>query len=280
MTGVYHAREEFGAGLRRLRETAGLNGKELAARLGWPASKVSRLEHGRQTPSAQDVTAWAHAVGTSVTVLDELLTSLRSVRFEYTAWSRRMSRGTASRQHASASLEASTSLIRAFEPAMVPGLLQTPDYARHVLSNVVQLRQIPNDVEHGVRLRLQRQQALYDSSKRFRFLLTEAALRYQPCPPEVLRAQLDRLVTLAELDTVELAVIPFAARLPIAPVNGFWLFDDNLVLVETLSAELTLRDRDDVQLYGKVFQELWTVSFSETVLHDWICQPKRDQYSR
>lgn len=257
MTGAYHAREEFGAGLRRLREAAGLNGKALAAALGWPASKVSRLELGRQTPSAQDVTAWTHAVGAPVAVLDELLTSLRSVRFEYTAWSRQMSRGTAPRQHASAILEAGTSLIRAFEPSLVPGLLQTPDYARHVLANIVTLRQIPNDVEHGVRLRLQRQQALYDGSKRFRFLLTEAALRYQPCPPEVLRAQLDRLLMLAELSTVDLLVLPFRCRLPIAPLNGFWIFDDNLVLVETLSAELSLKDQDDVQLYGKLFEELW-----------------------
>lgn len=264
MTGSYRAREEFGARLRRLREAAELNGKQLAERLGWPPSKVSRLEHGKQSAGVDDVTAWAHAVGAPADVLEDLLASLRSVRFEYAAWSRRMGRGTAPRQHASASLEARTSFIRAFEPAMIPGLLQTPDYARAILTNVVELRQIPNDVEHGVRLRVQRQQALYDSTKRFRFLVTEAALRYQPCPPEVLRAQLDRLLVLAELDTVELAVLPFSARLPIAPVNGFWIFDDELVLVETLSAELDLRDAEDVATYGKVFERLWQCTVGQS----------------
>lgn len=73
----------------------------------------------------------------------------------------------------------------------------------------------------------------------------------------MLRAQLDRLLTLAELDTVELAVLPFSARLPIAPSNGFWIFDDSLVLVETLSAELNLRDAEDIAIYGKVFERLW-----------------------
>jgi transcriptional regulator with XRE-family HTH domain len=253
-------------GVRRtsasLREAAGLNGKELARVLGWAASKVSRLETGKQTPTVSDVTAWARAMGASTDLLDDLLATLRSVRFEYAAWTRRMSQGTATRQHASAGLEAETTLIRAFEPAIVPGLLQTADYARHVLQNVVELRQIPDDVEHGVRLRIQRQQSLYDSSKRFRFLLTEAALRYRPCPTAVLRAQLDRIVMLAELSTVELAVLPFSARLPIAPSNGFWIFDNNLVLVETLSAELSLRDTEDISIYRKIFDRLWEQGLS------------------
>jgi transcriptional regulator with XRE-family HTH domain len=257
VSGPYRAREEFGGRLRRLREAAGLNGKELAGALGWAASKISRLETGKQTPTVADVTAWAHAVGAPTDLLDDLLATLRSVRFEYAAWTRRMSKGTATRQHASAGLETETTLIRAFEPAIVPGLLQTADYARHVLQNVVELRQIPDDVEHGVRLRIQRQQSLYDSSKRFRFLLTEAALRYRPCPTEVLRAQLDRIVVLAELSTVELALLPFSARLPIAPSNGFWIFDDDLVLVETLSAELSLRDTEDISIYRKIFDRLW-----------------------
>lgn len=260
MTGSYRAREEFGGRLRRLRETAGLNGKQLATLLGWPPSKVSRIETGKQTATVDDVTAWARALDAPTDVLDDLLANLRSVRFEYSTWSRRLHRGTAPRQRASASLEAGTTLIRAFEPSMIPGLLQTADYARHILTNVVELRQIPNDIEQGVRLRIRRQDVLYESGKHFRFLLTAAALRYQPCPAPVLRAQLDRLLSLGTLDTVELAIIPFAARLPIAPSNGFWIFDDSLVLVETLSAELNLRDTEDIATYSKVFERLWEVA--------------------
>jgi hypothetical protein len=141
-----------------------------------------------------------------------------------------------------------------------PGLLQTADYARHILSNVVALRRIPNDVERGVRLRLRRQEALYDPAKHFRFLLTEATLRYQPCPASTLRGQLDRLHGLFGLDTVEIAILPFDTRLPIAPVNGFWIFDGAVVLVETLSAELTLRDPDDVLVYLRLFDMLWKIA--------------------
>jgi hypothetical protein len=63
--------------------------------------------------------------------------------------------------------------------------------------------------------------------------------------------------TLHGLDNVELAVIPFSTRLPLTPLHGFWIFDGKLVLVETLSAELSLRDAEDVALYIKVFEKMW-----------------------
>lgn len=63
MTESHRGREGFGNRLRALRLDAGLTGKELADRLGWAASKVSRLEHGRQTASADDVGAWVMACG-------------------------------------------------------------------------------------------------------------------------------------------------------------------------------------------------------------------------
>jgi len=65
---------------------------------------------------------------------------------------------------------------------------------------------------------------------------------------------------LGGLDTVELAVIPAEARLPRMAGHGFWIFDDSLVRVETLSAELRLRDADDVELYVRHFERLWEVA--------------------
>jgi transcriptional regulator with XRE-family HTH domain len=257
---VHRGREAFGGRLRSLREDARISGTELAARLGWQGSKISKIEHGRQTPSIDDVTAWAQAVGGPPDLLADLLADLRAVRLEYRTWSRLLRRGTAARQRAVAPLDAATSLVRAFEPAVIPGLLQTADYAQHVLSSVVALRGTPADVPDGVRARLDRQAGLYDSSKHFRFLMTEAALRYLVCPPTTLRGQLDRLLAVAGLETVELAVLGFGARLPYPAAHGFWLYDDKLVLVDTISAELVLRDRDDIELYERVFEMLWSVA--------------------
>jgi len=259
-----------------LREAARLSGKELAAQLGWAPSKVSRLEHGKQAATPADVEAWARAVGAPTKIQDDLIADLSSVRFEYASWQRQLRRGTAARQQANLRLEAEAQLVRVFTPEMVPGLLQTPDYARYVFARLVSLHGIPNDVDASVRMRLRRQDVLYDSSKCFRFLLTEAALRYRICPPAVQRGQLDRLLTLMGLDTVELAVIPFTVTLPVVPSHGFTMFDERLVLVEMVGAELAFRDEAEVRLYAGVFEELWGVGVQGEEARSFIARVTRE----
>ncbi len=256
MTGRYQALGEFGARLRRLREDSGLNGKQLAAALSWPHSKVSKVELGRQRPTAEEVCAWVAATG-SEDQLDDLLLDLRSSRVESAPWRRQLRGGHAPRQRASVRLEASAQVIRAFEPAVIPGLLQTADYARQFMTKHADLHQIDSVIEDGVRARMQRQQILYEPDKILRFLVTEATLRYRPCTPSTLRGQLDRLLAVSGLDTVELAILPFTAELPMTTSHGFWIFDDRLVLVETLSSEISLRDEEDVELYVRHFERLW-----------------------
>jgi transcriptional regulator with XRE-family HTH domain len=260
LSGSYRAREEFGLRLRRLREEAGLNGKQLAAQLGWAQSKVSRIETGKQEVSTDDVVGWVGTVGAEALV-DDLLDELRTVRVEYEAWSRRLRTGLGALQRSGAALDAETSHLRAFEPDIIPGLLQTADYARHVLTAVASLRSRTTlEVIDSVRARMRRQDVLYDTTKRFQFLITEAGLRFHVCPPATLRAQLDRLLAVAGLETIQLAVIPFEAQLPISPSHGFWIFDDRLVQIDTFSAELSLRDADDVALYLELFELLWGVA--------------------
>ncbi|MFF5176622.1 Scr1 family TA system antitoxin-like transcriptional regulator [Micromonospora sp. NPDC000316] len=84
-------------------------------------------------------------------------------------------------------------LIRHFETVYVPGLLQTADYARRILTEMVELHNLDiADVDAAVASRMQRQHLLYDTSKRFEFLLAEPVLRWLLCPAEVMRGQLDR----------------------------------------------------------------------------------------
>jgi hypothetical protein len=117
---------------------------------------------------------------------------------------------------------------------------------------------VVDDVEAGVRVRLRRQELLYNSEKRFRFLMAEAALYCQIAPHDVMIAQIDRLLVAAGMETVELAIVPFSARWPVGPLNGYWIFDEQYVLVETLSAELTITEPADVALYGRLFDAIWT----------------------
>ena len=274
MSDPYRAREEFGARLRRLREDAGLNGKQLAAALAWPHSKISKIELGRQRPTADEVTAWARATGKTVDI-DALLSDLRSLRVESASWRRQLRGGHGARQRASIGLEHAATTIRAFEPGVVPGLLQTADYARQLLGRLAAVHGLPTDVEQGVRMRMRRQEVLYEPGKHLRFLMTEAALRNRPCTPTTLRGQLDRLLAISGLDTVELAVIPFEAELPMSTSHGFWVFDDRLVLVETLSSELSLRDVEDVELYIRHFERLWEVAARGEAARDVIGRAMR-----
>jgi transcriptional regulator with XRE-family HTH domain len=257
LTGPSRARAQFGNRLRRLREDAGLNGKELAAQLGWAPSKVSRIETGQRTASLEDVTAWTLAVGAPPETGAELLEAHRVMRVEYDRWALMLRRGHGPKQRARLRLDAATSLFRVFEPNAIPGLLQTAEYARYILSGMTRLRETVDDVEEAVRLRLQRQELLYDPDKQFRLLLTEASLRNAYAPPAVMRGQLDRLLTLASLDNIQLGIIPFGVVLPVVLHNPFWLRDDSLVLAETYSAELSLRDPEDIALYERVFEMLW-----------------------
>ncbi len=261
MSDPHTDRAAFGRRLRVLRVEADLSGKELAERLGWAPSKVSKLEHGQQAATAADVAAWASAVGASPAVRDGLLADLHSLRVDYATWRQQFrTGGYARRQRAGIALDSTTSLIRAYETVTVPGLLQTPQYARHLFARLAEFQKLATDVEEGVRARMRRQEVLYQPGKHFRFLVGEAALHHRVCPPAVLRAQLDRLVVLADLDTVDFAIIPFEAALPNPLRHGFWIYDDNLVLVETLTAELSLRDAEDVETYSRFFESLWQVA--------------------
>jgi transcriptional regulator with XRE-family HTH domain len=249
---THNGRVGFGERLRRLRVDADLSGKALAERLGWPASKVSRLEHGRQTATTADIDAWTAALAVPTDVRESLVEDLRGLRVEYATWRREMRAGMADRQRVAHVLDDGAGALRALQTAVLPGLLQTPDYARAVFEGLATLYD-RTDVAAAVRERVRRQQLLYEAGRQFSFIITEGALRARIGSAAVQRAALDRLCALADLDTVEVAVLPWTAELTKAASHSFDLFDDRLVLVETFTAELALREPDDIALYARLF---------------------------
>ncbi|MFI6276698.1 helix-turn-helix domain-containing protein [Streptomyces sp. NPDC050988] len=256
------AREALGARLRELRVEAGIEGKELAALLGWQPSKVSRLQTGKQSPTLTDVTAWAEGVGRPE-VAAELRGRVSGMEQKYRSWRRTLSAGHQARQEIAISETAATREIRALDVARVPGLLQTAEYARYVFKGAAEFRESPRDTEDAVRSRVRRQEALYEPGRRFRFLVWEAALYVQTCPPDVLAGQLDRLSSVIGLDTVELGVLPLATPLRRAPSHSFWIYDRRLVIVETISTEMWLDDADSIALYERAWEWL-----SESAAYD------------
>ncbi|QWF79018.1 helix-turn-helix domain-containing protein [Amycolatopsis sp. CA-230715] len=259
ITGVDEARSALGKRLRELRRGANLSGKELAESLSWPASKISKIENGKQTPTDDDLRAWASKTNAEHEV-DGLLAALHTLELQHAEWSHLLKAGMQSHQGSLAQQDEKTKLYRGFENTVVPGLIQTPDYASALFARFSLLHKVPNDVNEAVKSRMQRQEMLYQQDKRFHFILTEAALRYRLVSTDVMLAQLDRLMALSAMRNVRLGVIGFKTKYVIDPRHGFWLLDNDLVRIETYSAELNLRQPQEIELYNDVFEQLAAVA--------------------
>ncbi|NEC08340.1 helix-turn-helix transcriptional regulator [Streptomyces sp. SID7909] len=257
-TDYQQAREALGVRLRELRFSCPggrLTGQQLAQRLGWQGSKVSKLENGKQTATPEDLRAWADATEQPGTYA-ELAARLAGFESHIRSWRRALANGFKPlHEGLSAEIDRS-SQVWIWEESVVPGLLQTSEYARHVVQRYADLLGGAGDVEAAVRSRAQRQEWLYRPGHKLHVLIWEAALRSLICPPSVLAAQLDRLTGMIGMDTVELGVVPFAASVKIVPANGFWVLDERLVVAEDWHAEMWLDDADNVTLYAKVWRLL------------------------
>jgi len=259
VSSLHEARLALGKRLRELRRQADLSGRQLAESLRWPPSKVSKLENGRQSPTDNDIRVWARATE-SEGETDALLASLHTLAVQNIEWQRQLRGGLRAHQNEIVALDESTRLFRAFESTYVPGLLQTAEYARARFAQSVAVLKVRGDIDEVVQIRLGRQQILYRPDKRFHFVLTEAALRYRLCPPEVMLGQLDRLISLAGLPNVKFGIIDFETAYAVAPAHGFWLLDEERVMVETYSAELNLAGPQEIELYKSIFEHMATAA--------------------
>lgn len=159
--------------------------------------------------------------------------------------------GLAAEQDTVHGLEQSARTLRHFQPCIIPGLLQTAEYARRILA----MADPAADLGQAVAARMARQAILYDPGRALEFLLTEAALRFRPGSGDVLPAQLDHLASVATLETVSLGVIPADAGMHAIPRCGFILYEDRaggrppFAFTETPHASLSASDPADVQVY-------------------------------
>ncbi|MGH3327542.1 MAG: helix-turn-helix domain-containing protein [Streptomycetales bacterium] len=256
---VHEARNALGKRLRELRSSAGFSGRQLAESLSWPPSKVSKLENGRQTPTDDDIRGWTRATD-SEGETEALLASLHTLEVQHAEWQRILRTGLKPRQQEHIEWDQKTRLFRAFEATVIPGLLQTAEYARTRFAEGIRRLKLPNDINEAVAARVQRQEILYRPDKRFHFVLTEAALKFRLCPPEVMLGQLDRLVSFSALPNVRLGIIGFETQYATSPWHGFWMYDNERVLVETFSAALDLRQPQEIELYGNAFEQLAAVA--------------------
>ncbi|WP_216216931.1 helix-turn-helix domain-containing protein [Amycolatopsis aidingensis] len=251
---LHQARQALGHQLRDLRKDAQLTGRDLATLAGWHSSKVSKIEYGKQTPTEDDIRAWCQHTRSEPQIPD-LIATVRNIESMYVEWRRMLGAGTRRRQKASQRLEAKTTLMRWYEPVLIPGILQTAEYAHEVMRRVIEFYDIPDDLDAGVAERMERQNILYRGDHQFHFILAQQALTTTVGNPNIMIGQLDRILAIMSLPRVVLGIIPNDAEYRV-PTNQFIIFDNQLVHVETISAELTISQPREIDTYNKAFQSL------------------------
>ncbi|HUJ74327.1 MAG TPA: helix-turn-helix transcriptional regulator, partial [bacterium] len=145
-TSADQARASLGIRLRDIRRDAGLTAVTLARLADWLSSKVSEIEHGKQTPSEDDLRVWCEHCR-ALDELPDLIAAVRSIKTQFAEWRRIVRSATRRRQQASAPVYERTLLFRVYEPAVVPGLVQTREYAVGVLSSFIDFVRVPDGAE-------------------------------------------------------------------------------------------------------------------------------------
>lgn len=251
MTGIEESRRSLGARLRELRKDAHMDGRQLSAVAGWHWSKTSRIEHGKQTPSEDDIHLWCQVCAAEYAIPD-LIATLRNLNAAYFEWKRLNAGGIRRRQGQTAQLEARTKLVRGYDPDIIPGLLQTRDYSAGILATCIDFLQVSEDLDAAVDMRMRRQAVLEQGVHRFSFIVAERALYATVRDDVVMTEQLAHLLEVMASTRVHLGVIPHAAAFS-CPATGFLMYDRKLVQVETLTAELTIRQPSELVLYDRAF---------------------------
>lgn len=271
-----------------MRAGAGLTGEQVVDRIGWAAkSKLSRLENGRSRPDLADILDLLDLYEVQGRSREDLVSIARDAG--NSRWLRTYPVMTA-RQRGWAELEATCSFIREYAATTIPGLLQTPEYARvRILSTYGLSTDVPSqrhtrgageDAETEVCARLARQAILTrpGDPPRYGVVLDEAALSGRGAPPEVLGDQLRHLAELAGLPNVTLRVLPRSAVVAghFQPQHAFSVYafadpgDQSTVAVETLGNDVVLTDRQLVRAYSQVFDWLSDAALSEADSVGWL----------
>lgn len=249
------AKEAFGGRLREIRQDAGLTGRQLAELTGFHFTKISRAEHGAQGLSDADIRTWCRACGASDEVT-ALIAQARAADSLYREWKRQARSGLRRLQETIGPLYEQTSLFRIHEHWSIPGLLQTAAYSAESMTYWSRLLKLPDDRQAATAARLERQRVLRSGDHRFVFLLAEQTLYTRIGTVETMVEQLDRVLGVMALANVSIGIIPAASGLGAHTQTAFWIFDDDLVKVETLTAALDITRPDEIEIYVTVFGQM------------------------
>ncbi|TDC38941.1 XRE family transcriptional regulator [Micromonospora sp. 15K316] len=260
-TGPTVLRMLLGAQLRRLRESSGVTREGAGWEIRASESKISRMELGRVGFKERDVADLLTLYGVKDDEEREVLLKLARDA-NSPGWWHRYGDVLPSWFQSYLGLEAAAALIRTYEVQFVPGLLQTPAYARAVVL-LGHGAAAPDEIDRRVGLRVRRQELLRRANPpQLWAVLDEAALRRPLGGPDVMRGQLDALIEATRLANIRLQIVPFTAGGHAAAGGAFSIlrFGDqdlpDIVYIEQLTSALYLDKRDDLDHYALAMERL------------------------
>ncbi|MFJ9906818.1 helix-turn-helix domain-containing protein [Streptomyces sp. NPDC101152] len=252
-------RRRLGQELRRLRELKGMTAEEVAERLLVSQSKISRLENGRRSISQRDVRDLCGVYEVEDhRIVDSLMQMAKDSRQQ--GWWHSFGDIPYS---VYIGLETDAASLRVYDPQVVPGLLQTRQYAEALIAGALP-ETAAADVDKRVQVRLRRQERITAPENPLRLwtVMDEAALRRVVGNRSLMRDQLEHLVEQSQLPHVTVQVIPF--EMGAHPgVNGQYAIlefpdaaDSSVVYIEGVTSDLYLEKANDVQKYSVMYEHL------------------------
>jgi transcriptional regulator with XRE-family HTH domain len=253
-------RKRLGIELRRLREQASLTCEEVGQRLDCSGTRISRMETGRISVRPGDVRELLEIYGVTGAEADPLVQLAREARQK--GWWHTYGQVLPTWFEAYVGLEAAAVRFRDFQSMVMPGLLQTEDYARAVL------RAAPNpgsaeDIDRLVALRMERQAILSQANPPDLWVvLSENIIRVNVGGEAVMRTQLQRVIDVAEHSNVTLQVLPFTTAAHVQPISPFTILefpdaaDPTVIYLEHLTGSLFLENEEEIRRYTVVFDHL------------------------
>jgi transcriptional regulator with XRE-family HTH domain len=240
--------------LRDLREATGQSGVKAAQSAGLSQSRISRIESGVFLPTEEEIGRLCDLYHASPATRRRLLQVARDLRAEIAPARVVLQRGAWRLQRRIASIEENAAEICAFTASIVPGLLQTPEYARVVFADGGDIA--GEELDKAVASRVARGAILDGPGRSLNVIMAEGALRWQAGNAHVMAAQLDHLVKLNQRPQLRIGVVPWTRPAHVFALHGFSVYDHRVVIVGTRTGTSFITDAQDVAEYVRLFSEL------------------------
>ena len=280
-TGPTVRRRRLGTELRRLRDSSGFKLEEVASELGVAPSTLSRIETGKAPTKSAYLNQMLEMYGVVEPGQRAVLVDMAREGHRKGWWAA-YDDVLPSGFDIYVGLEAETAAVRSYEISVVPGLLQTPDYARAVLREMFP-RYGAEQIERLVDLRMERQRRLDDTPPLDLWAILDEAVARRPVGgTQVMRGQLERLLDMALRPGITLQVLPFACGAHAGHGGPFSILefpdrtDSEVAYVESVAGYLYLEKDREVRARVEAFDRLRAAALAPAASVDLIAQAAKE----